>query len=99
MNTFCENLIIALLVAILLLQIFNMNSSLREGFQTTNSTTDSYDPADIEASLNTCTIMNAIREQIVKALNKATLEQNESSMNQMADSLKGLDDKIREMKC
>jgi hypothetical protein len=105
MNTFRENLIIALLVAVLLLQIFNMNSSLREGFQTTTQQTGpktssfSYDPADIEATPNTCAIINAVREQVVKALNKATLEQDENIMNQMADSLKSLDAKITEMKC
>ena len=101
MNSFREYIIIALLVAILLLQIFNIKSS-REGFQTTTpqeTGTISFDPADFTANSATCSIMKALREQIVKMLNKATLEQNEQMINQMTDSLKMFDIKLADIKC
>jgi hypothetical protein len=43
--------------------------------------------------------MKALREQIVKMLNKATLEQNEQMINQMTDSLKMFDIKLADIKC
>uniref|UniRef100_A0A6C0DDI0 Uncharacterized protein n=1 Tax=viral metagenome TaxID=1070528 RepID=A0A6C0DDI0_9ZZZZ len=101
MNSFREYIIIALLVAILLLQLFNIKSS-REGFQTATpqqTSPVSFDPADYNPNSNTCAIMKALREQIVKMLNKATLEQNEQMINQMTDSLKMFDIKLADIKC
>lgn len=101
MNSFNEYVIIALLAAILLLQIFNMKPIfLREGFQTTPSSgTISFDPANVVATPNTCIITRAIKEQIIKSLNNATLINDTKTMETLTNSLNNIDRQISIIGC
>jgi hypothetical protein len=99
MSSFNEYVIIALLVAILLLHIFN-TKPMREGFQTTPSTeTISFDPANVVATPNTCIITRAIKEQIIKSLHNATLINDTNTMELLTNSLNNIDRQISIIGC
>lgn len=99
MISFGEYIIIALLAVILILQIFSMKSSPREGFQTAPTGTISFDPANAVITPNTCAIMYAIREQIEKNVNEAKQQNNTEIADQLTASFTELNNKITSMKC
>ena len=99
MSSFNEYVIIALLVAILLLHIFN-TKPMREGFQTTPSSgAISFDPANVVATPNTCIITRAIKEQITKSLHNATLINDTKTMEVLTNSLSNIDRQISIIGC
>jgi hypothetical protein len=99
MTSFNEYVIIALLAAILLLHIFN-TKPMREGFQAIPPTgTISFDPANVVATPNTCIITYAIKEQIVKSLNNATLINDKETMDTLTNSLSNIDRQISIIGC
>jgi hypothetical protein len=98
MISFGEYIIIALLAVILILQIFSMKSSPREGFQTATAGV-SFDPATAVTNPNTCAIMHAIREQVEKNVNEAKQQNNTEIVEQLTSSLTELNTKISSMSC
>lgn len=100
-----EYIIIALLVLILLLQIWNIKSNFvskffpREGFQNVTSNAISFDPADVTASPNTCIIIHAIKEQVIKNINKATLENDTKTIESLTFSLDNINRQITSIGC
>jgi len=94
-----QYIIIALLLANLLLQIYNMRP-FREGFQVpAGGSTNPQFTLNPSANPNTCTIILAVREQLVKSQQAAAATGTEADVERIKVSIATIDKNARENNC